>query len=102
MTRPLADDWVSANPVQRLATEVIKSAIADATRGDADAQVFLDDSDALRWWATVRRGRRGCDRQSVLGDARQVGPRHSVELSAVANGSKYRVVAIAQSCALIN
>ena len=53
MTRPLADDWVIANPVQRLATEVIKSAIADATRGDADAQVFLDDSDALRWWATV-------------------------------------------------
>ena len=53
MTRPLADDWVIANPVQRLATEVIKSAIADATRGDADAQVFLDDSDALLWWATV-------------------------------------------------
>ena len=53
MTRPLADDWVIANPVQRLATEVIKSATADATRGDADAQVFLDDSDALRWWATV-------------------------------------------------
>ena len=53
MTKVNANDAVIADPVQRLAAQVIKSAIADAKNGDTHAQVFLNDSDALRWWATV-------------------------------------------------
>ncbi len=53
MTKVNANDAVIADPVQRLAAQVITSAIADAGAGDETAQVFLDNSPPLRWWCEV-------------------------------------------------